>query len=57
MHVEYINPFLIATTTVFKTMLNIDLTMNKPILRNTRISTGDVTGIMGLAGTQKERSP
>ncbi|MBA4390668.1 MAG: chemotaxis protein CheX [Syntrophus sp. (in: bacteria)] len=53
MHVEYINPFIIATTTVFKTMLNIDLTMNKPILRNTRISTGDVTGIMGLAGDTK----
>ncbi len=42
-----------ATTTVFKTMLNIDLSMNKPILRNTRISTGDVTGIMGLVGDEK----
>ncbi|MCX5811870.1 MAG: chemotaxis protein CheX [Proteobacteria bacterium] len=53
MHVEYINPFVIATTSVFKTMLNIDLKMNKPILRNTRISTGDVTGIMGLVGDAK----
>jgi chemotaxis protein CheX len=53
MRVEYINPFIMATTTVFKTMLNIDLSMNKPILRNTRISTGDVTGIMGLVGDEK----
>ncbi len=53
MHVEYINPFIMATTAVFKTMLNTDLTMNKPILRNTRISNGDVTGVMGLVGDAK----
>ncbi|MBA4418016.1 MAG: chemotaxis protein CheX [Syntrophus sp. (in: bacteria)] len=53
MHAEYINPFVIATKTVFKTMLGIDLKMNKPLIRNTRISSGDVTGIMGLAGDTK----
>lgn len=53
MKAEYINPFVIATTTVFKTMLNIDLKMYKPILRNTRASTGDVTGIIGFAGDAK----
>jgi chemotaxis protein CheX len=53
MHVEYINPFVLAATSVFKTMLNIDLKMNKPILRNSRVSTGDITGIMGLVGDAK----
>jgi chemotaxis protein CheX len=53
MNVEYINPFIIATTTVFKTMLNIDLKINKPILKNDRTTSGDVTGIMGLVGDSK----
>ncbi len=53
MDVRFINPFVVATTTVFKTMLNIDLTMSKPLLRKTRESTGDVTGVMGLAGDAK----
>jgi chemotaxis protein CheX len=50
MNVKFINPFVAATTTVFKTMLNIDLKMNKPILKNTKNTSAEVTGIMGLAG-------
>ncbi|MCX5806953.1 MAG: chemotaxis protein CheX [Proteobacteria bacterium] len=53
MDVKFINPFVAATTTVFKTMLNIDLKMNKPILKNTRNASAEVTGIMGLAGDAK----
>ena len=33
MDVKFINPFVIAAQTVFKTMLNIDLTLGKPGLR------------------------
>jgi chemotaxis protein CheX len=53
MDVKFINPFVAATTTVFKTMLNIDLKMNKPILKNTRNTSAEVTGVMGLAGDAK----
>lgn len=53
MDVKYMNPFIIATQVVFKTMLGIEVKMGKPVLKQTRQTTGDVTGIMGLAGDQR----
>ncbi len=53
MDVKYINPFVIATKTVFKTMLDIDMNISKPTLKNTKSTSGDVTGIMGLVGDKK----
>jgi chemotaxis protein CheX len=50
MDVKYINPFITATSTVFKTMLNLQTSMDKPFLKNDKITTGDVTGVIGLAG-------
>jgi chemotaxis protein CheX len=53
MNVKYINPFIIATQSVFKAMLGIDVNLSKPILKNEKKTSGDVTGIMGLVGDRK----
>jgi len=50
MDVKYINPFITATGTVFKTMLNLDTSLEKPFVKNDKTATGDVTGVIGLAG-------
>jgi chemotaxis protein CheX len=53
MDVKFINPFVIAAQTVFKTMLNIDLTLGKPTLKEAKTISGDVTGIMSMVGDKK----
>ena len=53
MDIKYINPFIIATQTVFKTMLGISADMGKPILKTINSASGDVTGVMGLVGDKK----
>jgi len=53
MDVKYINPFVLATRTVFKTMLDLDVTMDKPRLKTEKTTSGDVTGVMGLVGDKK----
>lgn len=53
MDVQYINPFIVAAQIVFKTMLSLDIGMGKPELKNTCVTSGDITGIMGLAGDKK----
>ena len=53
MDVKYMNPFIIATQVVFKTMLGMEVRMGKPVLKKTRRTSGEVTGIMGLAGDQR----
>jgi chemotaxis protein CheX len=53
MEVKFINPFVMAAQTVFKTMLGMDANMGKPILKDVRATSGDVTGIMGLVGDKK----
>jgi chemotaxis protein CheX len=52
-NVKYINPFIIAAQSVFKTMLSIDVKLNKPIFKTEKKTSGDVTGIMGLVGDRK----
>lgn len=53
MDVKYINPFVLAAQTVFKTMLGIEVAMGKPLLKESRTASGDVTGIMSLVGDRK----
>jgi chemotaxis protein CheX len=53
MDVKFINPFVTAAQVVFKTMLSIETNMGKPILKDVRATSGDVTGIMGLVGDRK----
>ena len=53
MEVKFINPFVVAAQTVFKTMLSIDLSLGKPTLREAKTTSGDVTGIMSMVGDKK----
>ena len=56
MDIKYINPFILATKTVFKTMLNIEMTMDKPLLKHDKTTSGDVTGVMGLAAMATKKA-
>jgi chemotaxis protein CheX len=53
MEVKYMNPFINAAKTVFKTMLGLEAKMGKPVLKTERTTSGDISGIMGLAGDRK----
>jgi len=50
MKVEIINSFLEATVSVIKTMSSVDLAPGKPFIKRGSISTGDISGIVGMAG-------
>ena len=52
MNVEFINPFINATTSVLETMCMISSTPGKPYVKKDNKATGDVSGILGLAGEQ-----
>jgi chemotaxis protein CheX len=53
MDVKIINPFILAAQSVFKTMLGIEVSLGKPVLKTEKKSSGDVTGIMGLVGDRR----
>jgi chemotaxis protein CheX len=53
MDVKYINPFIMAAQSVFRTMLGIEVTLSKPVIKTSRTTSGEVTGIMGLVGDRK----
>jgi chemotaxis protein CheX len=53
MEVKFINPFVFAAQTVFKTMLGISLSLGKPTLKEAKTTSGDVTGIMSMVGDRK----
>ena len=50
MKVEIVNSFLEATVSVIKTMASVDLAPGKPFIKKGSISTGDISGIVGMAG-------
>jgi len=50
MDVNLVNPFLKATTDTFKTMMGIELQMDKPVVRNSTDHQYDVSGVIGLSG-------
>lgn len=53
MELAYAGPFAAAVQHVFKTMLGLEVTTTEPQLKHiTRVS-GEITGIMGLAGSMK----
>lgn len=49
MDVRYINPFIESTQRVFKTMLDLDVSFNKPRVVK-EIGRHDVSGIIGMSG-------
>jgi len=50
MDVRFINPFVAAIANVFKTMVNIDVKVSKPMLKSSAILSADVSGVIGLSG-------
>ncbi len=50
MKVELVNPFLNATTSVFRTMLSCELSRGQPSLKRNRSPEYEVSGLIGLTG-------
>ena len=53
MDAKFINPFLIATQNVFKTMLSTHINIGKPSLKANNLALGEVTGVTGFTGDKK----
>ena len=56
MKVEFINPFLVSTINVLKTMAKTEAKPGKPFLKSDKSAKGDVTGIVGMRGVQAKGS-
>lgn len=56
MNVEFINPFLISTAHVIKTMAKTEAKPGKPFLKSDKSAKGDVTGIVGMSGVKAKGS-
>jgi chemotaxis protein CheX len=50
MHVDFVNPFLSATTEVFRTMLSCDLSRGRLAVKRHRAPEFEVSGLIGLTG-------
>jgi chemotaxis protein CheX len=50
MDVRYINPFMRAIRNVFQTMLKLDVSMQKPHVKNEAKASADVSGVIGFSG-------
>lgn len=50
MNVDYINPFLVSTVSVFTKMLSLELVREAPFVRAKDSPQYDVTGMIGLTG-------
>jgi chemotaxis protein CheX len=53
MDVQYVNPFLEGTLHVVKTMAFIDARPGKPFLKRDNSAKGDISGIIGIAGSAR----
>jgi chemotaxis protein CheX len=53
MDAGFVNAYLVAIQNVFKTMLRIEIVMGKPALKTSRLTSSDVTGVMGFAGDKR----
>ena len=53
MKVEYINPFLSSAVSVFRTMLECELTREGPFIKDGAQPSHEVSGIIGLSGKAK----
>jgi chemotaxis protein CheX len=50
MDVRYINPFMRSIKNVFQTMLKMDVSMQKPHVKNDGKASADVSGVIGFSG-------
>ena len=56
MNIEFVNPFLVSTINVIKTMARTEVKPGTPFLKSDRNAKGDVTEIIGLRGLQAKGS-
>jgi chemotaxis protein CheX len=52
---KHVGPVITAVKYVFKTMLDIDIEHGIPFIKDNRKSSGDITGVMALSGTEGEQ--
>ncbi len=50
MDVRYVNPFIASVTHVFKTMVDVEVQVLKPTVKDGHRDAGDVSGVIGLSG-------
>ena len=50
MDVRYINPFLKAIREIFDTMIDLPLTLGKPVVKNDTMPAYEISGSIGLSG-------
>ncbi len=50
MRVEYINPFVVAVLSVFRTMLGAELTRGQPFIKGGLQPRHEISGVIGLSG-------
>lgn len=56
MRAEFVNPFLASLINVLKTMASLELKPQKPRVKKDEIARGDVSGLIGMVGTQSRGS-
>ena len=56
MRAEFVNPFLASLMNVLKTMASLELKPQKPRLKKDEIARGDVSGLIGMVGSQTRGS-
>lgn len=56
MNVEFINPFLSSMLNVMSTMAMMELTPEKPKLKQGEVAKGDVSGLIGMVSEQAKGS-
>ena len=53
MDAAFVNPYLTAVQNTFSTMLGIQIAMGKPEFKHNRLTSAEVTGVMGFGGDKK----
>jgi chemotaxis protein CheX len=53
MDAGFVNAYLIAVKNVFRTMFGVDIVMGKPALKKTKLSSAEITGMIGFAGDKR----
>ena len=53
MDAGFVNAYLFAVQNVFKTMLRVQISMGKPALKTNRLTSAEVTGVLGFVGDKR----
>ena len=53
MDAGFVNAYLIAVKNVFKTMFGVEIVMGKPALKTTKLSSAEITGMIGFTGDKR----